>query len=194
LQLPVPRAALRLAASKQFLKLSSSRSKKWHHAPDLASMEICSTMHIAFRRAQVADLLAIVALLADDILGQQREDATSPPNPKYVDAFQAILADPNQLQMVATSGDEVIGTLQLTFIPGLSRTGAWRGQIEGVRIAAAHRGSGVGQQMFEWAIDQCRARGCDLVQLTTDKARPEAHRFYERLGFVGSHIGYKLML
>jgi ribosomal protein S18 acetylase RimI-like enzyme len=151
-------------------------------------------MHVTFRRAQPADLPAIVALLADDILGQQREDATSPPNPKYVDAFQAILADPNQLQMVATSNSEVIGTLQLTFIPGLSRTGAWRGQIEGVRIAASHRGSGVGQQMFEWAIDQCRARGCDLVQLTTDKVRPEAHRFYERLGFVGSHIGYKLML
>jgi GNAT superfamily N-acetyltransferase len=163
-------------------------------APDLASMEICPTMRITFRRAQVTDLPAIVVLLADDILGRQREDATSPPNPKYVDAFQAILADPNQLQMVATSDDEVIGTLQLTFIPGLARTGAWRGQIEGVRIAAAHRGSGVGQQMFEWAIEQCRSRGCDLVQLTTDKARPEAHRFYERLGFVGSHIGYKLML
>ena len=163
-------------------------------APDLAFMEICPAMHIAFRRAQPADLPAIVALLADDILGQRREDATSPPNPKYFDAFQAILADPNQLQMVATSNDEVIGTLQLTFIPGLARTGAWRGQIEGVRIAATHRGSGVGQQMFEWAIDQCRSRGCDLVQLTTDKARPEAHRFYERLGFVGSHIGYKLML
>ena len=90
--------------------------------------------------------------------------------------------------------DEVIGTLQLTFIPGLARTGAWRGQIEAVRIAETHRGSGVGQQMFEWAIEQCRARGCKLVQLTTDKARPDAHRFYERLGFVGSHIGYKLTL
>jgi ribosomal protein S18 acetylase RimI-like enzyme len=151
-------------------------------------------MHMTFRRAQPADLSAIIALLADDILGQQREDATSPPNLRYVDAFQAILTDPNQLQMVATLNDEVIGTLQLTFIPGLARTGAWRGQIEGVRIAATHRRSGVGQQMFEWAIDQCRSRGCDLVQLTTDKTRPEAHRFYERLGFVGSHIGYKLML
>ena len=82
----------------------------------------------------------------------------------------------------------------LAFIAGLSRQGAWRGQIEGVRVAAAHRGSGVGQLMFEWAIDQCRAKGCTLVQLTTDKARPDAHRFYERLGFVGSHIGYKLTL
>ncbi|MFQ3457701.1 GNAT family N-acetyltransferase [Bradyrhizobium sp. UFLA01-814] len=149
---------------------------------------------IAFRRAELADLPAIVALLANDILGQQREDASSPPNPKYVEAFRAILADPNQLQVVATLNDAVIGTLQLTFIPGLARMGAWRGQIEAVRIAETHRGSGVGQQMFEWAIGQCRARGCNLVQLTTDKARPDAHRFYERLGFVGSHIGYKLTL
>ncbi|MCC8983200.1 GNAT family N-acetyltransferase [Bradyrhizobium acaciae] len=149
---------------------------------------------IVFRRAQPADLPAIIALLANDVLGQQREDASSPPNPRYVDAFESILADPNQLQAVAAVDDEVIGTLQLSFIPGLARIGAWRGQIEAVRIAEAHRSSGVGQQMFEWAIAQCRARGCNLVQLTTDKARPDAHRFYERLGFVSSHIGYKLML
>ncbi|MBR0872808.1 GNAT family N-acetyltransferase [Bradyrhizobium tropiciagri] len=147
-----------------------------------------------FRHAQPADLPAIVALLANDILGQQREDASSPPHQSYVDAFEAILADPNQLQVVATVNDEVIGTLQLTFIPGLARLGAWRGQIEAVRIAEAHRGSGAGRQMFEWAIAQCRARCCNLVQLTTDKDRPDAHRFYERLGFVGSHVGYKLIL
>jgi len=149
---------------------------------------------VTFRRAQASDLPAIIALLADDVLGQQREDASSPPNRKYVEAFHAIDTDHNQLQVVATHGDEVIGTLQLSFIPGLARQGAWRGQIEGVRIAAAHRGSGLGQQMFEWAIAQCRARGCNLVQLTTDRERPDAHRFYERLGFVGSHIGYKLAL
>ncbi|QND44911.1 GNAT family N-acetyltransferase (plasmid) [Rhizobium lusitanum] len=147
-----------------------------------------------FRPAQIADLPAIIALLSDDVLGQQREDPSSPPNSHYVDAFQAILADPNQLQAVAILREEVIGTLQLTFIPGLARKGARRGQIEGVRVSAAHRGSGVGQQMFEWAIGQCRARGCTLVQLTTDKERPDAHRFYEKLGFVGSHIGYKLTL
>jgi len=149
---------------------------------------------ITFRRAQATDLPAIVALLADDVLGQQREDASSPPNPRYVEAFQALNADPNQLQAVATLDGEIVGTLQLTFIPGLARRGAWRGQIEGVRIAAAHRGSGLGQQMFEWAIAQCRAKGCHLVQLTTDKERPDAHRFYERLGFAASHIGYKLAL
>ena len=150
--------------------------------------------HVTFRQAQSADLPAIIALLANDVLGQQREDASSPPNAKYVDAFQAILADSKQLQAVATLDDEVIGTLQLSFIPGLARMGAWRGQIEAVRIAETHRGSGVGQQMFEWAIEQFKARGCDLVQLTTDKTRPDAHRFYERLGFVASHVGYKLML
>jgi len=149
---------------------------------------------IAFRQAQLADLPAIIALLTNDVLGQQREDASSPPNPKYVDAFQAVLADPNQLQVVATQDDEVIGTLQLTFIPGLARLGAWRGQIEAVRIAETHRSSGVGQQMFEWAIEQCRARGCNLVQLTTDKARPDALRFYEQLGFTASHAGMKLAL
>ncbi|MBR1204649.1 MULTISPECIES: GNAT family N-acetyltransferase [unclassified Bradyrhizobium] len=149
---------------------------------------------VAFRQAQPADLPAIIALLANDVLGQQREDASSPPNPRYVDAFDAILADRNQLLVVATLDDQVIGTLQLSFIPGMARLGAWRGQIEAVRIAETHRSSGVGQRMFEWAIDQCKARACDLVQLTTDKARPDAHRFYERLGFVGSHVGYKLML
>lgn len=149
---------------------------------------------VTFRRAQAADLPAIIALLADDGLGRQREDTSSPPNPKYLEAFRAMDGDPNQLQVVAMLGGEVIGTMQLTFIAGLSRQGAWRGQIEGVRIAATQRGSGLGRQMFEWAIDQCRAKGCSLVQLTTDKQRPDAHRFYERLGFAGSHIGYKLTL
>ncbi|MGY3535069.1 N-acetyltransferase family protein [Bradyrhizobium sp. USDA 4452] len=149
---------------------------------------------ITFRQAQPADLRAIIALLANDLLGRQREDPNSPPNPRYVDAFDAILADRNQLLAVATLDEAVIGTLQLSFIPGMARLGAWRGQIEAVRIAETHRSSGVGQRMFEWAITQCKARGCDIVQLTTDKARPDAHRFYERLGFVGSHIGYKLML
>lgn len=149
---------------------------------------------VTFRRAQAADIPAIIALLADDGLGRQREDASSPPNPKYLEAFQAIDADPHQLQVVAALGEDVIGTMQLTFIPGLSRKGAWRGQIEGVRIRSTHRGSGLGRQMFEWAIDQCRAKGCDLVQLTTDRKRLDAHRFYEKLGFAGSHIGYKLTL
>jgi hypothetical protein len=99
-----------------------------------------SMTDIVFRPACATDLPAIIALLADDVLGQQREDGSSPPNLLYVDAFQAILADPNQLQAVAILREEVIGTLQLTFIPGLARKGAWRGQIEGVRVSAAHAG------------------------------------------------------
>lgn len=150
--------------------------------------------NVIFRRAESADLPDIVSLLADDELGKRREDARNPLNPRYIDAFRAIDDDPNQLLAVAASNGKIVGTLQLSFIPGLSRMGSWRGQIEGVRIAAACRGSGLGQQMFEWAISECKNRGCDLMQLTTDKARPDAHRFYERLGFMGSHYGYKLTI
>lgn len=149
---------------------------------------------LQFRRAQEADIPAIVALLADDVLGRQREDASSPPNPKYLEAFRAIDADPHQLQAVAVLEDEVIGTLQITFIPGLSHKGAWRGQIESVRIAARHRGSGLGRQMVEWSIDQCRTKGCQLVQLMADKGRIDADRFYVKLGFTGRHVGYRLAL
>lgn len=147
---------------------------------------------IEMRQARREDLEAIVAMLADDALGSGREDATLPLADAYVDAFQAIDADPNQLLAVAVANDEVVGTLQLSFIPGIARTGLKRGQIEAVRIAQAFRSTGLGGQMFEWAIDQCRAKGCGLVQLTTDKTRPDAHRFYERLGFEASHVGYKL--
>jgi ribosomal protein S18 acetylase RimI-like enzyme len=146
------------------------------------------------RRARMSDIPAIIGLLADDPLGRHREDTSSPPNPRYVAAFRAIDVDPNQLLAVMTLHDDVVGCLQITFIPGLGRTGAWRGQIEAVRIAAAQRGARLGQQMLEWAIAECRARDCLFVQLTTDKSRSDAHRFYERLGFVGTHLGYKLAL
>ena len=149
---------------------------------------------IEFRPASASDLPSIITLLADDPLGRTREDAAMPPAAAYVSAFDAIDSDPNQLLAVVTEGDRVIGTLQISFIPGLSRKGLWRGQIEGVRIAASHRRAGIGGRVFEWAIAQCRARGCGLVQLTTDRERPEAHRFYERLGFTASHLGYKKAL
>jgi GNAT superfamily N-acetyltransferase len=150
--------------------------------------------HIVFRSALLADVPAIVALLADDELGSQRENIGMPLDPRYVDAFQAIEADANQRLVVVADGDEIIGTLQLSFIPGIARMGSWRGQIEAVRIAAHRRDSGLGQKMFEWAISECRSRGCNLVQLTTDKSRTDAHRFYEKLGFKASHEGYKLAL
>ena len=152
---------------------------------------------IVFRTATRADLAAIVALLADDPLGREREAAGASPaavDARYVAAFDAIAADANQQLVVVTEGDTVVGTLQLSFIPGIARQGAWRGQIEAVRIAAQRRDAGLGQRMFEWAIARCRERGCTLVQLTTDKRRPDAHRFYEKLGFVASHEGYKLAL
>lgn len=147
---------------------------------------------IAFRPAQREDLEGIVALLADDPLGAGREDPSLPLNGAYVAAFEAIADDGNQLLAVAVLDGRIVGTLQLSFIPGISRRGMWRGQIEAVRIAADQRSEGLGQRMFEWAIETCRARGCALVQLTTDKTRPDAHRFYERLGFSASHEGFKL--
>lgn len=147
-----------------------------------------------FRRATEADLPAIVAMLADDGLGATREDAALPLAPGYRAAFAALAADANQMLVVAEQDGAVVGTLQLSFIPGLSHQGAWRGQVESVRVAAARRGAGLGQRMLAWAIAECRARGCRMVQLTTDKRRADAHRFYARLGFVASHEGFKLKL
>ncbi|QVQ28653.1 GNAT family N-acetyltransferase [Achromobacter deleyi] len=149
---------------------------------------------LVFRRARIADLPEIVAMLADDALGATREDASVPLNPRYGAAFTAIQQDPNQFLAVVEQDSHVVGCLQLSFIPGLSRLGQWRGQIESVRIASSFRGAGLGRAMFEWAIDQCRIQGCGLVQLTTDRARPDARRFYESLGFVASHDGMKLSL
>lgn len=150
--------------------------------------------HAVFRPAAEADLPAIVRLLADDGLGRGREDASEPLNPRYLAAFAAVQADPNQLLVVADRAGAVAGTFQLSFIPGVSRLGSWRGQIEAVRVAASERGTGLGGEMMEWAIAECRRRGCALVQLTSDKARGDAHRFYERLGFTASHDGFKLNL
>ena len=150
-------------------------------------------VNLAFRRAIETDLPTIIALLADDILGASREE-TGDNLRQYIDAFRAIEKDPNQFLAVAVLDGSLVGTLQLSFIPGLSRNAMWRGQIEAVRISGDQRGKGIGEAMFNWAIEQCRNKGCGLVQLTTDKARPDAHRFYERLGFEPSHIGYKLKL
>lgn len=146
---------------------------------------------VVFRAATAADVPGIVALLADDVLGAARE---RPGDPAYGAAFAAIAADPNQLLAVAEKGGRLVGCLQLTFIPGISHLGAWRGQVESVRIAADQRGSGLGRRMMGWVTEQCRARGCRLVQLTTDKSRTEARRFYESLGFVASHEGMKVVL
>lgn len=146
------------------------------------------------RQARRADVAAIVALLADDALGAARENPGPPLDPAYLAAFEAIDRDPNQHLAVVEQDGAVIGCLQLSFIPGLSHRGLTRGQIESVRISSGLRGGGLGQRMIEWAIAECRRRGCGLVQLTTDKTRAEARRFYETLGFVASHEGMKLKL
>lgn len=145
-------------------------------------------------RATAGDVAAIVALLRDDVLGQGREQADIQP---YEAAFAAIDRDPQHTLVVVrdeSRGGEVIGTLQLTLIPGLSRGGATRLQIEGVRIAASARGTGLGSALLQWAADFGRAHGAALAQLTTDKQRPEAKQFYERLGYHASHEGMKLDL
>ncbi len=149
---------------------------------------------IAIRKAAAADVAAIVSMLADDALGAQREDASLPLRDSYRNAFAAIDADPNQLLAVVEHDGEIIGCMQISFIPGLSRMGMWRGQIESVRIASQIRGGGIGRQMIGWAIEQCREHGCGLVQLTTDKSRSDALRFYQSLGFTDSHEGLKLSL
>jgi len=123
-----------------------------------------------------------------------RRATTIPLNAKYTRAFAAIEQDPNQILVVVEERDDLVGCLQLTFVPGLSRLGMWRGQIESVRIASGNRGKGLGRKMFEWAIAECRKRGCGLVQLTSDKSRGEALQFYESLGFSATHEGMKLIL
>lgn len=144
-------------------------------------------------RASSDDLAEIVGLLVDDELGSGRE-STADLTP-YREAFAAIEADPAQLLVaVKDSAGAVVGTLQLTFIPGLARRGALRAQIEAVRVRSAERSRGLGAALFEWALDESRRRGCSLVQLTTDKSRTDAHRFYDRLGFTASHEGYKMTL
>jgi GNAT superfamily N-acetyltransferase len=146
----------------------------------------------AVRRAEAGDVAAIVALIAADQIGATRDGGDLAP---YERAFAAIDADPAQLLVVVTdAGGAVIGTLQLTFIPGLARRGGLRAQIEAVRVREDLRGGGVGHALFAWAIEEARRRGCVLVQLTSDKRRTEAHRFYGRLGFTASHDGFKLRL
>ncbi|GAA2587455.1 MULTISPECIES: GNAT family N-acetyltransferase [Streptomyces] len=147
---------------------------------------------LEIRAAVADDVPAIVEMLADDPLGAQREspDDLAP----YLTALERLNADLNQRVVVAVREGRVVGTLQLTIIPGLSRRGATRSIIEGVRIHADERGSGLGTQLIEWAISESRDSGCQLVQLTSDTSRTDAHRFYERLGFTASHTGFKLPL
>ncbi len=144
---------------------------------------------LLIRKATREDVPTILALLRDDDLGKLREEE-SPDD--YDRAFTSIMEDGNQFFAVAVMDNALVGCFQLTFIPGLSRRGMWRAQIESVRVARALRGQGLGTIMMQWAIARAKERGCGLVQLNSDKTRLEAHNFYETLGFKASHEGFKL--
>lgn len=150
---------------------------------------------VLLRTAAEADVPALVGLLAADQLGRTRDGVRDDGDlAAYAAAFRVIDADPAHLLVVAEKDGQIVGTFQLSFLPGLARRGALRAQIEAVRVAENERGGGLGAAMMAWAIDEARRRGCALVQVTSDKARTEAHRFYAGLGFVASHEGMKLRL
>ncbi len=150
---------------------------------------------VVLREAVAADVPALVHLLAADQLGSTRDGiSTAADLEPYLRAFVAIDADPAHILLVAADRTQILATMQLSFLPGLARRGALRAQIEAVRVRQDHRSCGLGTALFEWAIEEARRRDCALVQLTTDKSRADAHRFYESLGFVASHEGLKLTL
>lgn len=149
---------------------------------------------VEFRNAARADLDRIVEMLSDDMLGEKRERFEQPLPDSYIQAFEAIEADPNNELIVACLDGEIVGVQQVTFTPHIVRQGSWRATIEGVRTAASVRGNGIGRQMITWAIERAKERGCRMVQLTSDKQREDAQRFYRQLGFKATHEGLKLHL
>jgi GNAT superfamily N-acetyltransferase len=162
---------------------------------DVLAVAELSSGTVVLRAAEAADVPAIVALIAADQLGATRDGVASPSDlAPYLRAFDAIDRDPAHVLLVAQFDGEVVGTLQLSYLPGLARRGALRAQVEAVRVREDHRGGGLGAAMLDWAVGAARERGCALVQLASDKSRVGAHRFYERLGFVASHEGFKLTL
>jgi GNAT superfamily N-acetyltransferase len=161
---------------------------------EFAQLPLTGTTAV-LRQATLQDLPSIVELLAADQLGTTRDGVTADGDLQpYRHAFEAIDADPAHLLLVATDGAQVLATMQLSFLPGLARRGALRAQMEAVRVRQDYRSRGLGAALFGWAIEEARRRQCALVQLTTDKSPGDAHRFYERLGFVASHEGLKLPL
>lgn len=149
---------------------------------------------LVFRQATERDLDTIVYMLSDDKMGSKRERYEHPLPDTYINAFHTISDDPNIELIVACHGDTVVGVQQVTFTPHLTYQGGWRATIEGVRTTLTERGKGLGSQLIQYAIQRAKERGCHIVQLTTDKQRPDALRFYERLGFTASHEGLKLHL
>lgn len=151
-------------------------------------------MKLGFRRARERDIPTLISMLVDDELGRLREDLAWPPDRRYLQAFAEIEKDPNNELIVAENGQQPVGMLQLTFIPYLTYMGAWRGQVEGVRIHRDFRGHGLGTRLIEWAIARSKEKGCVIMQLTSDKQRKDAIRFYQNLGFQATHEGLKLKL
>ena len=151
-------------------------------------------MTATFRPATRADLEAIIALLADDDMSVGRELPDPPLDPRYLQAWTDMAADPHQRPIVMEEGSRLIGFLQLTIIPGLAFRGTKRGLIESVRIASDRRGARLGASLIRHAVELCRDEGCRLVQLTSTNERTEAHRFYGRLSFEATHTGFKLRL
>jgi len=149
---------------------------------------------VVFRLAKRDDLPAIVRMLADDDLGSQRERYVEPLPKSYTTAFDQIERDSNHELIVAELNGNVIGTLHLMFLPSISFQGGLRAQVESVRVDKPYQGQGIGSDMMRWALDRAQGRGAHIVQLTTHQSRAEAHRFYERLGFKGTHLGMKLNL
>jgi GNAT superfamily N-acetyltransferase len=147
---------------------------------------------LKFRLATHDDVSTIVQMLSDDPLGAKREKFEDPLPKTYYKAFKFINDDPNNELVLATIDENIAGFMQITFIPYLTYQGRWRALIEGVRISKAYRNQGLGKQLFQWAIQRAKQRNCHLIQLTSDKKRPDALRFYESLGFVASHEGMKL--
>jgi GNAT superfamily N-acetyltransferase len=146
---------------------------------------------LSFRPATRSDLKTIVALLADDEIGEGRETASAEVAPEYAKAFDAMEAEKNNHMILAESEGKIVGALQLVFVPGLSRRGATRAIVESVRVASDERGKHVGTALMKEAIRRAREAGCALVQLDSDTRRARAHLFYRRLGFVQSHFGFK---
>ena len=188
---------LRPSSAVKIERALASEGRAWFEGAPPASLAGQGSLPYAaglatLRRAHREDVADIVELIAHDQLGVTREDPGD--LAAYLEAFAAIDADPAHTLLVAERDGRVVGTLQLSIIPGLARRGAMRGQLEAVRVEEGQRGQGVGEAMVRWAVQESRRRGCAVVQLTTDKSRTDAHRFYERLGFVASHEGMKLRL
>lgn len=152
------------------------------------------TTQLTHRKATIHDLRAIIHLLLDDTLGKTREQLGNTIDKRYIEAFHRIEADPNQYLMVVTLDNEIVGTCHLTIMPSLTFTGSTRMQIEAVRVSPAHRGQKIGEWMMNAAIDFAKSNHISMIQLTTNKQRPRAKKFYERLGFEATHEGMKLYL